>query len=332
ITGLSLPTVNKIVYYLEDLGRIKEAGTTTGLGRKAVLYVTNGQHGNILTLSLAGNSFTCCAVNMIGEIIHRFTSEINISSYESSLADTYTAIDRLTENCNSKIVSIGIGISGIVNAEGIISNLISPISWNGLNLQEVISQKYDVPVYIENNVHLATIGYFDWILKKSCNNMIYIHVGKEVSAGAILGRKLYKGFSSFAGECGFMVTEDLEKIPQQSVKDGGHLENKIAHIVEGLNTTAEKEKLLQLKKELAIHITSILINYIAVMNPEVIVLGGTVVGKEYAKLIAELVGRYIPKDAMPAIMVDSNTMSGTQGMISWCKARQNMGYNIILDA
>lgn len=200
-------------------------------------------------------------------------------------------------------------------------------SWSGLNLKKLVEDRYNVPVYVESNARFAAIGYFDWVLKRECHDMVYLHIGKEMSSGIILNKKLFTGSGYFAGGCGYMVTDDLEKIPEEIDMDGGFLERRFVQLVEGLNLVQEKEALLSLKQDLALSLASVIINYITVINPEVIVLGGNTISKEFAQRVAEMVARYIPKQAMPVVEVDSNSMIGIQGITSWCKAKMNMGHN-----
>ncbi len=325
ITGLSLPTVNKIVYYLEGQKRIKEAGTTTGLGRKAILYVTNEELGNILTLSLNGKSFTCCVVNMVGDIIHRFTTEFDTSDYDSSIRCVMSAVERLMDNCSAKVMSIGVGLPGWVGLSGVVINAPTVPVWNNVDLRKVLSDQFNVPVYIESNVRFATIGYYAWTLKKACHDMVYISVDKELSSGMILNDKLYSGYSCFAGACGYMsIGGDIPK--------GKSLGDHVSEIVEKMRITEERDTLIQLRKELVTLLAGVIINYISIVNPEIIVLDGPVINKELAKEISDYINRVIPQMSVPSILVDNNSMSDTYGIITWCKYKMNTGYNIIKDA
>ena len=54
LTGLSLPTVNKIVDLLEAENKVRSIGMTgNGVGRRAQLYQTNEDSGNVLTVYIS---------------------------------------------------------------------------------------------------------------------------------------------------------------------------------------------------------------------------------------------------------------------------------------
>jgi len=77
LSGLSLPTVNKLVRQLEEEGKVKSIGLMgSGAGRKANVYVANEQLGNYIILYYQNNTIICCLADITGEIIEQSKVDI----------------------------------------------------------------------------------------------------------------------------------------------------------------------------------------------------------------------------------------------------------------
>lgn len=106
-----------------------------------------------------------------------------------------------------QIRGVGIGAPGAVNtAEGRV--IFAPnLSWKDVPLKKDLEKELGVPVFVENDCKLHTLGVFDAELKSKPRHLIGLFLGTGIGAGIIIDGKLYTGFNGSAGEIGHMVID-----------------------------------------------------------------------------------------------------------------------------
>jgi len=101
---------------------------------------------------------------------------------------------------------VGVGAPGPVDTDrGIVYTPPNLPGWNKVPLAPRLSQALGVPVYLENDVNLGTIGEHALGAGRGTRDMVGIFVGTGVGGGLILEGKLRSGFRHAAGEVGHMV-------------------------------------------------------------------------------------------------------------------------------
>ncbi len=107
---------------------------------------------------------------------------------------------------------IGISIPDAVSPEdGILYFPSTLLKWKGINVRKFFTDKYQVPVYVENDANMAALGEFHFGAGKGARNLIYLTLSTGIGAGIIIDGKLYRGSNGFAGEIGQMVLDTQGK-------------------------------------------------------------------------------------------------------------------------
>lgn len=106
----------------------------------------------------------------------------------------------------ASLAGVGVGFAGLVNFEsGIVeSSVIFPL-WNHVPLREILSERFSVKVTVDNDANAAAFG--EWWLGAGQNteNLLCLTLGTGIGGGIIIGRQLYRGSSCTAGEFGHMT-------------------------------------------------------------------------------------------------------------------------------
>jgi glucokinase len=106
----------------------------------------------------------------------------------------------------SKIRGVGIGAPGPIDPEaGIVYKPPNLPGWVKVALGPRLSEALGVPVCVENDVNLGTLGEYAHGAGRGTQDMVGIFVGTGVGGGLILDGKLRSGFRHAAGEVGHMV-------------------------------------------------------------------------------------------------------------------------------
>ncbi|WP_460277074.1 ROK family protein [Clostridium sp. CTA-5] len=250
-TGISQTTVGKLLSELQSSNDIINIGLDKSSGgRRAERYSLNKNKSYVLSIIINGEYLIYNLVNSIGNIIESNKIETNELLDKVIIDDL---IDSFIKN-NKDIKAIGICVPGVISKNGYLSGRTFS-ELKEIDINRHIQEKYNIPVFLENDLNSAALGFLDEYVNnqksnaKECLNMVYINFNKlGAGAGIIINNKLVKGKDNFAGEIGF-------------IKFGNQQVNELLK-----NKPNDKEYI-----EIVVNIISA-INFI--INPSLIVLGG----------------------------------------------------------
>ncbi|MDD2958346.1 MAG: ROK family transcriptional regulator [Lachnospiraceae bacterium] len=310
-TKLSLPTVNKIMDELVEEGYAIEASLQerSKAGRKARTYILNDKFGTFLSIYYMDEKWIGSIVDIAGNVLSEIESQALAGGKE--LETILSILDEL-EQLAERVMAIGIGVPGIVLKDGTIDGIPLLPRLEGVRLAEVINQKYKQPVYIENDVKLMTLGYYNLRLN-SLDNIVFLYIGSGIGAGILINGQLYKGNCSFAGEFGYMVAAAEKK----DVNDSE--ENVEKRLISLRKKIQKKDCAEQYKLQFCREIGRILINCSAVINPEAIVLYCDELDAGNLMQIETEIKRYLPKICVPKLCRTSDKRVGINGLIALCQ-------------
>ena len=193
----------------EDLVRpCDRYGQSTG-GRPPSLVEFKGKAYAVVGVDLGGTKMLGTVADLSSTIQH----EIYIVHKKDD--DPNDHLDRLCELIDAlldaprppgqQIRGIGIGVPGVtLTPEGVVTWAPS-LGWRDLPLQEILSERFNVPVFVENDVNLAALGELGYGAGSGLQNLVCIVVGTGIGAGIIIGGTLYRGHNQAAGEVCYML-------------------------------------------------------------------------------------------------------------------------------
>ena len=104
------------------------------------------------------------------------------------------------------IAAVGIGVPGPLDpTTGVVSYAPNLPGWEKVPLGRKLSDVLGVPVYVENDVNVGTLGEYVLGAGRGTQDMVGIFVGTGVGGGIILNGALRGGYRHAAGEIGHMV-------------------------------------------------------------------------------------------------------------------------------
>lgn len=300
--GISMPTVMRIVddLILDDLVRPVGYKESTG-GRPPSLLEFNSNAYAVIGLDLGGTKMFGTVADLAGNIQHELYLPHEDGSSDH-LENLFNLIERLIDFPRlpgQEIRGIGVGVPGItLTPQGVITWAPS-LGWRNLPLQDILSERFDLPVIVENDVNLTALGEWGFVVGQGTQNMVSIAIGTGIGAGIIIDGSLYRGHDQAAGEIGYILpsTKDLD----QRYDSFGALEMKAsgngiaarAHLkLEELDLPFPNEPLTaetvfqaaregekwaqEVVDETVDYLTLMIANVSAVINPELVIIGGGV--------------------------------------------------------
>jgi len=278
LTGLSAVTVGTILLQLLQTGEVKETELcSSGGGRPAQRFMYNGDFAFALTLfpyEVAGRTIIrSTVVNLLGTRVHERTDEVE----QVDVACFERIIDALLASYPA-IRAIGFGLPGAEwKGTIVISDYKALI---GIAIVDYFSEKYEMPVIMENDVNAAVVGFCERKQIGSDSAVVYLYFPDHYppGAGIIIHGKLFKGRRNFAGEVG--------------------------HIPLGIPWG--KNSFMASSEKVEHAIVQLIVSICAVLNPDCIVLCGNFLDQAIGRRIAERCSTDLPISAVPEVIVSED--------------------------
>lgn len=203
----------------------------------------------------------------------------------------------------TEISSIGIGSAGQIDRKnGIIIGAPNLDCYN-LNLKEILQDKFNIPVFVGNDVEVATIGEQKFGAGKGCADFVCVFVGTGIGSAIVKKGHIIYGATGTAGELGHIIV-DLNGRPcacgahgcLEAYASRSAIETRIEgalkkgrksciseYLEEGKAITSsmirksierEDELVTQCVSEASEYLSGGLASVINLINPELIILGG----------------------------------------------------------
>lgn len=122
-----------------------------------------------------------------------------VQSIDEVIVGSSTSID--------EIEAIGIGSPGPLDAKKGIIITTPNLPFKDYNLVQPLKEKYNIPVYLDNDANAAAIGEYMFGAGKGKNSIVYFTVSTGVGGGAVLDGEVYRGHTSNALEIGHTTVD-----------------------------------------------------------------------------------------------------------------------------
>lgn len=192
-------------------------------------------------------------------------------SYDEVLQELFNFIDTLI---NPGVKAIGVGVPGLC-LNGIASDVMFIPAWKEVPLQTLLEQRYAVPVMINNDANCFALGEFHFGKGRGHKSMVGLTLGTGMGCGIIIGKKLYCGSHSGAGEFGLVAYLDQ---CYEYYASGQFFQNKYGTSGETAFAKAKQGdgQSLEMYAEMGTHLGNAIKTILYSLDPGLIVLGGSV--------------------------------------------------------
>jgi glucokinase len=163
-------------------------------------------------VDIGGTNVKIALVDLKGHIVYSNSvptrAEMGYAYTIENIKTTIKECLKETKNPIENIIGIGFGLPGQIDSKkGIVKLLPNIPGWVNVPLAEMIEKEFSVPVKIDNDVRVATLGELNFGAGKGCQNLICITVGTGVGAGLVVNGQIVRGASMAAGEIGHLIVE-----------------------------------------------------------------------------------------------------------------------------
>jgi predicted NBD/HSP70 family sugar kinase len=214
-TGLSKPTVSEVVRDLLEVGLITKVGRTTGqVGPSAQLYDVNPQCGWVLGVDVGHEFVRVVAADLSGKVIARADERAS----RRGAMQMVEQIDKLVAQVGDEAGSAPrylavVGTPGVLRPGAAHLSLAPMLSgWERPAVLQALRERLAEPLVVENDVNLAAIGEMARGAGRGVRDFVLISIGTGLGMGVVLNGKLHRGASGLAGEVGYLPVDLLDKV------------------------------------------------------------------------------------------------------------------------
>lgn len=264
----------------------------------------------VIAVDIGGTKIAIAAVTADGRILSRLTAPTQQKGPEKGIQQIIDLIEAIIARINlppEQILGIGIGIPAVLENE---TDFIiwgpNLKDWKNVDLRGSLEHYFKLPVCIEYDGHTAVLGEWWMGAAKGYHSAVSVIIGTGIGGGMILDGKLVRGINRLAGAVGwFIIDRNAVSDPVreralgswESCAGGPGIANRAQQLLESqpdidtmLNlrdkTITAKDVFeaaikgdplaLQIASEEAEMIGMGLANIVSIVNPEIVVLGGSV--------------------------------------------------------
>lgn len=260
-------------------------------------------------IDIGGTSIKGAVVNDEGKVLTRFAMDVSKEAEGKDEVNRFcdVMIKALNDYGKSiKLEGIGIGMPGLLDMDkGIVTTSPNLPKWNGLHLCELISKRMGLPVYLNNDANVATLGEARFGSGKEYKDLIMLTLGTGVGGGIVIDNKLYDGHLHMGAELGHMVIrvngekcgcgrrgcfetyasatglirmtkKEMEKCPDSLMYEVSEENGKVnAKVVFEASRRGDKAAIRVMKRYVR-YLGEGILNFCNIFRPEVVVLSGGV--------------------------------------------------------
>lgn len=173
-------------------------------GRPPMLLRLNPEGGEFVGVDFEAANILSVAVDFSDKPLRNARSQIGPKDSADTVVNKIEeTIGQVLPRDSKKLLSIGVGVPGLVNsAEGIAVNYKYIKNWSNVPLTRRLTKKFGVPVFLENNMRSMALAELWFGQGLGMRDFLCIGIRTGIGVGMVLNGRLYSGSNHAAGEFG----------------------------------------------------------------------------------------------------------------------------------
>ena len=257
-------------------------------------------------IDLGGSKLRGGLLSEQGQLVARVETQTEAwKGTASVLANLKRMIAELLDSTErSHVTGIGIAAAGQIHPKTHAVVLAPNLRWTDVPLRDEIESNLGLPTYVENDVRAAAWGEYRFGVGRGARSLIAVFVGTGVGSGAVMDGLLLSGYNNAAGEIGHtQIVVDGLPCPcgqrgcvETYASGSGFIRRLQTALDQGTKTVLAEETGRDARRltaalvaraaaagdafaamvwdEALRYLGAALANYVTVLNPELLVLGG----------------------------------------------------------
>ena len=161
----------------------------------------------VVGLDLGGTQIRTVLADATGKTMARHSTLTMAHEGPSAVQERiYSAIAAVLPS--DGVAAIGVGAPGPTDPyQGVILMGPNLPGWRNVNLADLISRRFDTPVFVGNDANLAGLAEHRYGAGRGVSHMVYITVSTGIGSGVIIDGRMLLGRRGLAAEIGHMTID-----------------------------------------------------------------------------------------------------------------------------
>jgi predicted NBD/HSP70 family sugar kinase len=286
------------------------AGRSSRVGRPPILLRLNERAAYVVGIKLTEYGLTTVVTNLAADVIHSdVSSAALVGDPQAAIAAIETAVRAALAESGvkrKKVLGIGIGLAGIVDAAEGVCRVSHILQWRDVALSEPLRRKLQIPVWVDNDVNTLAVAEKWFGAGVGLRHFLTVTVGRGIGLGIVVNGEIYRGAFGGAGEFGHTIVDPAGPLCHCGRR--GCLEALISEpalrsrVSAALGREISRDELIQLATEgndAAVDVLSeagrqlglAVANLVTVLNPERLIVSGegTRLGPVFFKVMDQVI-------------------------------------------
>jgi predicted NBD/HSP70 family sugar kinase len=337
-TGLSRSTVSSLVADLKDEGLIVEraggrdpSGAAGQSGRPPVLIGLRPSAGVVVGIDFGKRHLAVAASDLSHQVLAEswrdMPEDYTASDGMDVAAELVEAALDEAGGGHGRVLGVGLGLPGPIHRlTGMIGSPAILPGWVGIRVAEEMAMRLSLPIHVDNDANLGALSEFLWGAGRASVSLAYLKVATGIGAGLVVDGRLFHGAGGTAGEIGHTTIDENGPICRCGRR--GCLETFAAGpaLLELLRPSLGPDLTLEGVLERAAdgdpgcqraiadagrHIGQALGNLCNLINPELIVVGGSLGAA--GDVVLDPIREAVERAAIPSAAGDVDIVPGVLG-------------------
>jgi glucokinase len=265
--------------------------------------------GRVIGVDMGGSKLLAGAVDSGLSVHHRAHRNLNRFNQSYLLDVVVDAVDEVRAGAGGDVEAIGFGIPALLDQRSGEAVIAVNLTLHDIRFADVMTERLGLPVFVDNDANCAAIAEHRAGAARGCNEAVVLTIGSGIGGGLILRGEPYRGAVGAGAELGHTVidlngpkcqgnchnrgclevlasgtalTREAERIAGEqpgsglgrAVADGVELAGPLVTELAHDGDPAALEAIELIGRRLGVGIA----NFVNIFNPEVVVIGGGVIG------------------------------------------------------
>jgi len=207
----------------------------------------------------------------------------------ATIIDTVVELQRHVPDAG-RLRAVGLVVPGVVDAQHGIAVYATNLGWRDLPIRQMVAEGVGLPVILDHDVRAAGLAELELGAGRGAHEMLFVALGTGIAAAVITRGQLATGATGMAGELGHLpVVPDGELCAcgqrgcTETYASGAAISRRYSAVsgISGIpardvisRASAGDDLAQRIFSDAIIALGRALVNYVLIMDPEMIIIGG----------------------------------------------------------
>jgi len=293
----SQQTVSRLISRLIKRGSLRQ-GERVSSGKRGQLSVNVEivpEYAYSFGVSIMTDAIAVALMDFAGKVLDQRRSTMTLMTHDTVVSQLRPMLDELINEWSidtSRIFGVGVGISGyFISETGQMNTPLMLEEWANMDIEKVLSNDLEIPVWVENDGNAAAIGESLVGVGRWTKNFVYLYIATGLGGGIIINGELLRGKSGNAGELAQLLPPsiyphpNLELLRQMVCKHGTQI-NTVSELVSSFDPdwAGVDQWIVRIRDSLSLIASA----SAAILDPDAVVIGGRIPKSLAEKIIPHI--------------------------------------------